>query len=167
VTPYRTDCCTSQRTRRWCGGLFAGNTGWAMLAIGAGGFVLAGRLRLARWPSLRARAAECWPWWPFNAWRPPRLAPIVHPVTSLRRRWWGKANKNFLRRHRRQPGALISYWCCSTAGLMELLGLMVWPFLIQEGFWRRSCIERCRRAGASPHHGRHGVGGRACFARLA
>jgi len=101
-----------------------------MLAIGAGGFVLAGRFG---WPvAFLAAAALMLAVVPFTL-AAPRLAPIVHPVTSLRQAVVGPA-KEFLRRTGGSRALLILLLVLLYRWPDGLLGLMVVPFLIQEGF---------------------------------
>ncbi|WP_255448081.1 MULTISPECIES: MFS transporter [unclassified Synechococcus] len=129
VDAYRTDLLPASELG---GGAAASSLGYrgAMLAIGAGGFVLAGRFG---WPvAFLAAAALMLAVVPFTL-AAPRLAPIVHPVTSLRQAVVGPA-KEFLRRTGGSRALLILLLVLLYRWPDGLLGLMVVPFLIQEGF---------------------------------
>jgi PAT family beta-lactamase induction signal transducer AmpG len=129
VDAYRTDLLPAGERG---GGAAAASLGYrgAMLAIGAGGFMLAGRLG---WPmAFLAAAALLLAVVPFTL-AAPRLAPIVHPVTSLRQAVVGPA-KEFLRRTGGGRALLILLLVLLYRWPDGLLGLMAVPFLIQKGF---------------------------------
>ena len=129
VDAYRTDLLPAAERG---GGAAAASLGYrgAMLAIGAGGFVLAGRYG---WPlAFLAAAALMLAVVPFTL-AAPRLAPIVHPVTSLRQAVVGPG-KEFLRRTGAGRALLILLLVLLYRWPDGLLGLMAVPFLIQEGF---------------------------------
>ena len=129
VDAYRTDLLPAAERG---GGAAAASLGYrgAMLAIGAGGFVLAGRFG---WPAaFLAAAGLMLAVVPFTL-AAPRLPPILHPVTSLRQAVVGPA-KEFLRRTGGGRALLILLLVLFYRWPDGLLGLMAVPFLIQQGF---------------------------------
>ncbi|MDM7936609.1 MAG: MFS transporter [Cyanobium sp. CZS 48M] len=129
VDAYRTDLLPPAERG---GGAAASAMGYrgAMLAIGAGGFMLAGRFG---WPAaFLASAALLLAVVPFTL-AAPRLAPIEHPVTSLRQAVVGPA-RDFLRRTGFGRAALLLLLVLLYRWPDGLLSLMAVPFLIQQGF---------------------------------
>ncbi len=129
VDAYRTDLLAEEERGA---GAAASNLGYraAMLAIGAGGFIVAGRLG---WPAAFLGAAVL-----MLATLPctlaaPRLSPLEHPVLSLRQAVVGPA-REFLRRTGGGRAALLLALVLLYRWPDGLLGLMAVPFLIQEGF---------------------------------
>jgi PAT family beta-lactamase induction signal transducer AmpG len=129
VDAYRTDLLPEEERGA---GAAATNLGYrgAMLAIGAGGFILAGRTG--------------WPWAfvgsallmllvvPFTLSAPP-LPPIEHQVTSLRQAVVGPA-REFLHRTGRGRAAMLLALVLLYRWPDGLLNVMAVPFLIQKGF---------------------------------
>ncbi len=129
VDAYRTDLLPESERGAGAAASALGYRG-AMLAIGAGGFVLAGRFG---WPLAFGGAALLLALvLPFTL-AAPRLAPIVHPVTSLRQAVVGPA-KEFLHRTGGGRALLILLLVLLYRWPDGLLGLMAVPFLIQQGF---------------------------------
>ena len=129
VDAYRTDLLTEQERGA---GAAASNLGYraAMLAIGAGGFIVAGRLG---WPAAFVGGAVL-----MLATLPctlasPRLQPLAHPVLSLRQAVLGPA-REFLKRTGGGRAALLLALVLLYRWPDGLLGLMAVPFLIQQGF---------------------------------
>ncbi|MFO0075165.1 MAG: AmpG family muropeptide MFS transporter [Cyanobacteriota bacterium] len=113
-------------------GAAATNLGYrgAMLAIGAGGFTLAGRFG---WPmAFLASALLMLAVVPFTL-RAPRLAPMSQPVTSLRQAILGPA-REFLHRTGSGRALLLLSLVLLYRWPDGLLNLMAVPFLIQQGF---------------------------------
>ena len=129
VDAYRTDLLPEQERGA---GAAATNLGYrgAMLAIGAGGFILAGRYG---WPlAFAASAVLMLGVVPFTL-TAPRLAPIQHQVTSLRQAMLGPA-REFLHRTGRGRAAMLLALVLLYRWPDGLLGVMAVPFLIQRGF---------------------------------
>jgi PAT family beta-lactamase induction signal transducer AmpG len=129
VDAYRTDLLPE---RERGGGAAAANLGYraAMLAIGAGGFILAGRFG---WPvAFLASALLMGAVVPFTL-AAPRLAAIEHPVRSLRQAVVGPA-KEFLHRTGGGRAVMLLALVLLYRWPDGLLNLMAVPFLIQKGF---------------------------------
>jgi PAT family beta-lactamase induction signal transducer AmpG len=129
VDAYRTDLLPE---RERGAGAAATNLGYrlAMLAIGAGGFILAGR---SGWPLAFASAAGLMAAvLPFTL-TAPKLAPIQHQVTSLRQAVVGPA-REFLHR----TGGGRAFMLLALVLLYRwpdgLLNVMAVPFLLQKGY---------------------------------
>ena len=129
VDAYRTDLLPE---RERGAGAAATNLGYrgAMLAIGAGGFILAGR---SGWPMAFAAAALLMAAVvPFTL-TAPTLAPIQHQVSSLRQAVAGPA-REFLRR----TGGVRAVMLLALVLLYRwpdgLLNVMAVPFLLQKGY---------------------------------
>jgi PAT family beta-lactamase induction signal transducer AmpG len=129
VDAYRTDLLPE---RERGAGAAATNLGYrgAMLAIGAGGFILAGR---SGWPMAFAAAAVLMAAVvPFTL-TAPTLAPIQHQVSSLRQAVAGPA-REFLRR----TGGVRAVMLLALVLLYRwpdgLLNVMAVPFLLQKGY---------------------------------
>ena len=128
VDAYRTDLLPAVERGSGAAAASLGYRG-AMLAIGAGGFVLAGRFG---WPlAFLAAAALMLAVLPFTL-AAPRLPPITHPVTSLRQAVVGPAREFLHRSGGRAPLILLLVLLYRWPD--GLLGLMAVPFLIQQGF---------------------------------
>ena len=129
VDAYRTDLLPE--TERGAGAA-ATNLGYrgAMLAIGAGGFILAGR---TGWPlAFLASAALMLLVVPFTL-TAPQLPPIQHQVSSLRQAVVGPA-REFLHRTGRGRAAMLLALILLYRWPDGLLNVMAVPFLIQQGF---------------------------------
>jgi PAT family beta-lactamase induction signal transducer AmpG len=129
VDAYRTDLLGEQERGA---GAAAAALGYraAMLAIGAGGFFVAGRLG---WPAAFCGAALLLAAViPFTL-SAPRLTPVKFPVTSLRQAVLGPA-KEFLQR----TGARRAWQLLALVMLYRwpegLLNLMAVPFMLQKGY---------------------------------
>lgn len=129
VDAYRTDLLPE---RERGAGAAATNLGYrgAMLAIGAGGFVIAGRSGWAT--AFLASAALMLAVVPFTLGAPP-LPPIQHQVTSLRQAVVGPA-REFLRRTGGPRAAMLLALVLLYRWPDGLLGVMAVPFLLQQGF---------------------------------
>ncbi len=129
VDAYRTDLLPE---RERGAGAAATNLGYrgAMLAIGAGGFILAGRSGWAT--AFLASAALMLAVVPFTLSAPP-LPPIRHQVTSLRQAVVGPA-REFLRRCGGPRAAMLLALVLLYRWPDGLLGVMAVPFLLQQGF---------------------------------
>jgi PAT family beta-lactamase induction signal transducer AmpG len=129
VDAYRTDLLPE---RERGAGAAAANLGYrgAMLAIGAGGFILAGR---SGWPqAFLASALLMAAVVPFTL-AAPRLVALEHPVQSLRQAVVGPA-REFLGRTGTGRAALLLALVLLYRWPDGLLNLMAVPFLIQQGF---------------------------------
>ena len=129
IDAYRTDLLPEGERGA---GAAATNLGYraAMLAIGAGGFILAGR---AGWPlAFAAAAALMLAVLPFTLTAPP-LPPLAHQVTSLRQAVVGPA-REFLRRTGGPRAAMLLALVLLYRWPDGLLGVMAIPFLLQIGF---------------------------------
>jgi PAT family beta-lactamase induction signal transducer AmpG len=129
VDAYRTDLLPE---RERGAGAAATNLGYrgAMLAIGAGGFILAGRYG---WPLAFAGSAVLMLLvLPFTLTAPP-LPPIEHQVTSLRQAVLGPA-REFLHRTGGGRAAMLLALVLLYRWPDGLLNVMAVPFLIQKGF---------------------------------
>ena len=101
-----------------------------MLAIGAGGFVIAGRSGWAT--AFLASAALMLAVVPFTL-SAPRLPPIQHQVTSLRQAVVGPA-REFLHRSGGPRAVMLLALVLLYRWPDGLLGVMAVPFLLQQGF---------------------------------
>jgi PAT family beta-lactamase induction signal transducer AmpG len=129
IDAYRTDLLPEKERGA---GAAATNLGYrgAMLAIGAGGFILAGRFG---WPlAFAASAVLMLLVLPFTLTAPP-LPPIQHQVTSLRQAVMGPA-REFLRRTGGGRAAMLLALVLLYRWPDGLLNVMAVPFLIQKGF---------------------------------
>jgi PAT family beta-lactamase induction signal transducer AmpG len=129
IDAYRTDLLPE---RERGAGAAATNLGYrgAMLAIGAGGFILAGR---SGWSTaFLASAALMLAVVPFTLSAPP-LPPIQHQVTSLRQAVVGPA-REFLHRTGGPRAAMLLALVLLYRWPDGLLGVMAVPFLLQQGF---------------------------------
>jgi PAT family beta-lactamase induction signal transducer AmpG len=129
VDAYRTDLLPE---RERGGGAAAANLGYraAMLAIGAGGFILAGRFG---WPvAFLASALLMLAVVPFTL-AAPRLAAMEQPVRSLRQAVVGPA-REFLHRTGGGRAVMLLALVLLYRWPDGLLNLMAVPFLIQKGF---------------------------------
>jgi PAT family beta-lactamase induction signal transducer AmpG len=129
VDAYRTDLLPEQERGA---GAAATNLGYrgAMLAIGAGGFTLAGRYD---WPIAFAAAALLMLLvLPFTL-SAPRLPPIQHQVLSLRQAVVGPA-REFLHRTGGGRAAMLLALVLLYRWPDGLLNAMAVPFLLQKGF---------------------------------
>ena len=129
VDAYRTDLLPE---RERGAGAAATNLGYrgAMLAIGAGGFILAGRFG---WPLAFAGSALLMLLVvPFTL-TAPRLPPIQHQVNSLRQAVVGPA-REFLHRTGRGRAVMLLALVLLYRWPDGLLNVMAVPFLIQRGF---------------------------------
>lgn len=129
VDAYRTDLLPQEERGA---GAAATNLGYrgAMLAIGAGGFILAGRFG---WPmAFAASALLMLAVIPFTL-TAPRLQPIEHQVTSLRQAVVGPA-REFLRRTGGGRAAMLLALVLLYRWPDGLLGVMAVPFLLKKGF---------------------------------
>ncbi len=129
VDAYRTDLLPQEERG---GGAAAANLGYraAMLAIGAGGFILAGQ---RGWPLAFAASAGLMALvLPFTL-TAPRLAPLAHKVTSLSQAVVGPA-REFLSRTGAPRAAMLLALILLYRWPDGLLNVMAVPFLIQQGF---------------------------------
>jgi PAT family beta-lactamase induction signal transducer AmpG len=129
VDAYRTDLLPDAERGA---GAAATNLGYrgAMLTIGAGGFILAGRYG---WPlAFVGSAALMLLVLPFTL-TAPKLPPIEHQVTSLRQAVLGPA-REFLHRTGRGRAVMILALVLLYRWPDGLLNVMAVPFLIQKGF---------------------------------
>lgn len=129
VDAYRTDLLPE---RERGAGAAATNLGYrgAMLAIGAGGFILAGRYG---WPlAFTGSSLLMLLVVPFTL-TAPKLPPIEHPVTSLRQAVVGPA-REFLHRTGGGRGAMLLALVLLYRWPDGLLNVMAVPFLLQQGF---------------------------------
>jgi PAT family beta-lactamase induction signal transducer AmpG len=129
IDAYRTDLLPEKERGA---GAAATNLGYrgAMLAIGAGGFILAGRFG---WPlAFAASAVLMLLVLPFTLTAPP-LPPIQHQVTSLRQAVMGPA-REFLHRTGGGRAAMLLALVLLYRWPDGLLNVMAVPFLIQKGF---------------------------------
>ncbi|MFM9103410.1 MAG: AmpG family muropeptide MFS transporter [Cyanobium sp.] len=129
VDAYRTDLLPE---RERGAGAAATNLGYrgAMLAIGAGGFILAGR---SGWPMAFAAAAVLMAAVvPFTL-TAPTLAPIQHQVSSLRQAVVGPA-REFLRRTGGARAVMLLALVLLYRWPDGLLNVMAVPFLLQMGY---------------------------------
>ncbi|MEB3331727.1 MAG: MFS transporter [Synechococcaceae cyanobacterium] len=129
VDAYRTDLLPEAERGA---GAAATNLGYrgAMLAVGAGGFILAGRFG---WPLAFAAAALLMLLVvPFTLTAPP-LPPIQHQVSSLRQAVLGPA-REFLHRTGRGRALMLLALVLLYRWPDGLLNVMAVPFLIQKGF---------------------------------
>jgi PAT family beta-lactamase induction signal transducer AmpG len=129
VDAYRTDLLPE---RERGAGAAATNLGYrgAMLAIGAGGFILAGR---SGWPlAFLAASVLMAAVLPFTL-TAPKLAPIQHKVTSLRQAVVGPA-REFLRRAGGGRAVMLLALVLLYRWPDGLLNVMAVPFLLQKGF---------------------------------
>ena len=129
VDAYRTDVLPD---RERGAGAAASNLGYrgAMLAVGAGGFILAGRFN---WPlAFLGSALLMLLVVPFTL-AAPRLAPVEHPLSSLRQAIVGPA-REFLHRTGGPRAVLLLALVLLYRWPDGLLNLMAVPFLIQQGF---------------------------------
>ena len=129
VDAYRTDLLPE---RERGAGAAATNLGYrgAMLAIGAGGFVIAGRSGWAT--AFLASAALMLAVVTFTL-SAPRLPPIQHQVTSLRQAVVGPA-REFLHRSGGPRAVMLLALVLLYRWPDGLLGVMAVPFLLQQGF---------------------------------
>ena len=129
VDAYRTDLLPE---RERGAGAAATNLGYrgAMLAIGAGGFVIAGRSGWAT--AFLASAALMLAVVPFTL-SAPLLPPIQHQVTSLRQAVVGPA-REFLHRSGGPRAVMLLALVLLYRWPDGLLGVMAVPFLLQQGF---------------------------------
>jgi PAT family beta-lactamase induction signal transducer AmpG len=129
VDAYRTDLLPE---RERGAGAAATNLGYrgAMLAIGAGGFVIAGRSGWAT--AFLASAALMLAVVPFTLSAPP-LPPIQHQITSLRQAVVGPA-REFLHRSGGPRAVMLLALVLLYRWPDGLLGVMAVPFLLQKGF---------------------------------
>jgi PAT family beta-lactamase induction signal transducer AmpG len=129
IDAYRTDLLPE---RERGAGAAATNLGYrgAMLAIGAGGFILAGRIG---WPpAFLAAAALMLAVLPFTL-TAPKLPPLQRQVTSLRQAVLGPA-REFLARTGGPRAAMLLALVLLYRWPDGLLGVMAVPFLLQSGF---------------------------------
>ena len=129
VDAYRTDLLPDEQRGA---GAAATNLGYrgAMLTIGAGGFILAGRYG---WPlAFAGSAALMLIVVPFTL-AAPTLAPIQHQVTSLRLAVIGPA-REFLHRTGRGRAVMLLALVLLYRWPDGLLNVMAVPFLIQKGY---------------------------------
>jgi PAT family beta-lactamase induction signal transducer AmpG len=129
VDAYRTDLLPE---RERGAGAAATNLGYrgAMLAIGAGGFIIAGR---SGWPlAFLAAAVLMVAVLPFTL-TAPKLAPIQHQVTSLRQAVVGPA-REFLYRTGGARAVILLALVLLYRWPDGLLNVMAVPFLLQKGF---------------------------------
>lgn len=129
VDAYRTDLLPEPERGAGAAATSLGYRG-AMLAIGAGGFILAGR---AGWPLAFAGSALLMLLVvPFTL-SAPTLPPIQHRITSLRQAMVGPA-REFLHRTGRGRAAMLLALVLLYRWPDGLLNVMAVPFLIQQGF---------------------------------
>jgi PAT family beta-lactamase induction signal transducer AmpG len=129
VDAYRTDLLPQDERGA---GAAAANLGYraAMLAIGAGGFILAGR---QGWPqAFTASAGLMALVLPFTL-TAPTLTPLTHKVTSLGQAVVGPA-REFLARTGAPRAAMLLALILLYRWPDGLLNVMAVPFLIQQGF---------------------------------
>jgi PAT family beta-lactamase induction signal transducer AmpG len=129
VDAYRTDLLPEEERGA---GAAATNLGYrgAMLAIGAGGFIVAGR---TGWPlAFVGSAALMLLVVPFTL-TAPKLPPIEHQVSSLRQAVLGPV-REFLHRTGRGRAAMLLALVLLYRWPDGLLNVMAVPFLIQKGF---------------------------------
>jgi len=129
IDAYRTDLLPQEERGA---GAAATNLGYrgAMLAVGAGGFILAGRVG---WPmAFAASALLMLAVIPFTL-TAPKLPPIEHQVSSLRQAVVGPA-REFLRRSGAGRAAMLLALVLLYRWPDGLLGVMAVPFLLQQGF---------------------------------
>ncbi|MFN9661503.1 MAG: AmpG family muropeptide MFS transporter [Cyanobacteriota bacterium] len=129
VDAYRTDLLPQEE--RGAGAAVA-NLGYraAMLAVGAGGFILAGR---QGWPQAFAASALLMALvLPFTL-TAPALTPLTHKVTSLSQAVVGPA-REFLARAGGPRAAMLLALILLYRWPDGLLNVMAVPFLIQRGF---------------------------------
>jgi len=129
VDAYRTDLLPQEERGA---GAAAANLGYraAMLAIGAGGFILAGR---QGWPQAFAASAVLMALvLPFTL-SAPALAPLAMKVTSLRQAVVGPA-REFLGRAGGPRAAMLLALILLYRWPDGLLNVMAVPFLIKQGF---------------------------------
>jgi PAT family beta-lactamase induction signal transducer AmpG len=129
VDAYRTDLLPEKERGA---GAAASNLGYraAMLAIGAGGFILAGS---RGWPvAFLAAAALMLAVVPFTL-SAPRLQPLQHPITSLSQAVVGPAQE-FLHRSGAGRAVMLLALVLLYRWPDGLLGVMAVPFLLQQGF---------------------------------
>ena len=129
VDAYRSDLLPEQERGA---GAAVTNLGYrgAMLAIGAGGFILAGRYG---WPlAFSGSALLMLLAVPFTL-TAPKLAPLHHRVTSLRQAVIGPA-REFLHRSGAGRGAMLLALVLLYRWPDGLLNVMAVPFLLQQGF---------------------------------
>lgn len=129
VDAYRTDLLPE---RERGAGAAATNLGYrgAMLAIGAGGFILAGRYG---WPLAFTGSALLMLLVLPLTLTAPKLPPIQHQVTSLRQAVVGPA-REFLHRTGGGRGAMLLALVLLYRWPDGLLNVMAVPFLLQQGF---------------------------------
>ena len=129
VDAYRTDLLPEQERGAGAAATTLGYRG-AMLAIGAGGFILAGRYG---WPlAFAASALLMLVVIPFTL-TAPKLPPIQHQITSLRQAVLGPA-REFLRRSGPGRAVMLLALVLLYRWPDGLLNVMAVPFLIQKGF---------------------------------
>ena len=129
VDAYRTDLLPEQERGAGAAATTLGYRG-AMLAIGAGGFILAGRYS---WPlAFAASALLMLVVIPFTL-TAPKLPPIQHQITSLRQAVLGPA-REFLRRSGPGRAVMLLALVLLYRWPDGLLNVMAVPFLIQKGF---------------------------------
>jgi PAT family beta-lactamase induction signal transducer AmpG len=129
VDAYRTDLLP--REERGAGAA-AANLGYraAMLAIGAGGFILAGQ---RGWPLAFAAAAGLMALVVPFTFTAPTLTPLAHKVTSLSQAVVGPA-REFLGRTGGPRAAMLLALILLYRWPDGLLNVMAVPFLIKQGF---------------------------------
>jgi len=129
VDAYRTDLLPQQERGAGAAATTLGYRG-AMLAVGAGGFILAGR---HGWPlAFAASALLMLLAVPFTL-TAPKLPPIQHQITSLRQAVLGPA-REFLRRSGPGRAVMLLALVLLYRWPDGLLNVMAVPFLIQKGF---------------------------------
>jgi len=129
VDAYRTDLMPEEERGA---GAAAGALGYraAMLAVGAGGFLVAGRMG---WPAAFVASAAL-----LAAVLPvtltaPALAPLAHPPRSLREAFVGPA-REFLQRTGPRRGLLLLALVMLYRWPDGLLNVMAVPFMLKAGF---------------------------------
>ncbi|MFN9058303.1 MAG: AmpG family muropeptide MFS transporter [Cyanobacteriota bacterium] len=129
VDAYRTDLLPQEERGA---GAAAANLGYraAMLAIGAGGFILAGR---QGWPKAFAASAALMALVVPFTFSAPRLRPLAQQVTSLCQAVVGPA-KEFLARTGAPRAAMLLALILLYRWPDGLLNVMAVPFLIKQGF---------------------------------
>ena len=129
VDAYRTDLLPEAERGA---GAAATNLGYraAMLAIGAGGFIVAGR---TGWPLAFLGSAVLMLLVVQFTLTAPQLPPIQHQVSSLRQAMVGPA-REFLHRTGRGRAAMLLALVLLYRWPDGLLNVMAVPFLIQKGF---------------------------------
>lgn len=129
IDAYRTDLLPEQERGAGAAASSLGYRG-AMLLVGAGGFILAGRFG---WPTaFVAAAALMLLVLPFTL-AAPAVRPLPQPLTSLRQAIVGPA-REFLRRTGGWRAASLLLLILLYRWPDGLLNLMAVPFLIQQGF---------------------------------